>query len=229
MRWLRARPALLVVVGLAFIAIWEVAVLWHAKAAVTDWDAIAAKVRAGHQPGDLITVEPAWQDPNMRLHLGDRLTLEQVARMSERRFGRIWRIDARRGSVKLEERAAPEVVWETRPRAKLLEVDFAPRLCVPLSVGRPLSLGRVTLGSSISAHAGLSDFRSRKENHSRAEVRLLVDGQVVGSATVGNDGWIHLGEAAVTPGEHEVAFEASVVGKGRPQTLSLCVAAESYR
>ncbi len=241
-RWLRARPALLATLGLAFIAIWEVVVLARAKAsAPTDeaWRRAEEVVRAGHRRGDLIVVDPPWADPVLRLWLGDLMRVEEVARMDERRYARIWRVQARRGvSVVLEERPAPTVVWDLGARAKLVEVDFAPRMCAEVPVGRPgaparLELGPVTLGSTISSYAGLYDFRSRRENRSFAEGRLLVDGAARARAVVGSEtGWVHLGDAATAPGEHTVAFEAEALadrGAGNPGTLSLCVAAESYQ
>jgi len=62
-----------------------------------DWRALAATVRAGFRPGDLIVAAPAWADPILRLHLGDLIPIPVAGRLDAARFGRIWEISQRGG------------------------------------------------------------------------------------------------------------------------------------
>ena len=85
-------------VAVVGLATWEIVATVRADADVpgdTAWDEAAALVRARHQPGDLIVFAPVWNDPVGRLHLGDLMTLEQVARMDAARFGTIWEVSIR--------------------------------------------------------------------------------------------------------------------------------------
>ena len=175
--------------------------------------------------------------------------------MDATRYGRIWELSIRGarspetrelgrpvydetfGEVRVRrwERQAPVVTWDLRAKARLLEVDFTPRLCAPVTIGRSpgiLDAGTVRLGRHLSVYAGLSDFRSRKENRSYANLRVFVDDRDVTWATIGNEsGWLHLPPATVTPGDHRLVFEAKVDpdrGAKNPGHLSLCVMAESY-
>ena len=60
-----------------------------------DWDAAAAEVRAGFQPGDLIVFAPAWSDAVGRLHLGDLIPPEMAARADESGYRRVWEVSIR--------------------------------------------------------------------------------------------------------------------------------------
>lgn len=62
-----------------------------------DWQATSTRVRKDWKPGDFLVAAPAWSDPVMRLHFGDLMTLEQIARLDLARFGRIWEISQRDG------------------------------------------------------------------------------------------------------------------------------------
>lgn len=87
-------PAVLLVV----VSLWEVAAAWRAASSVpgdSAWRDAARIVRAGHQPGDLIVFAPDWMDPVGRLHLGDLMPIEMVARMDAAKFGRIWELSIR--------------------------------------------------------------------------------------------------------------------------------------
>ena len=61
----------------------------------TAWERAASVVRAGYQPGDLITFAPDWIDPVGRLHLGDLIPVEMAGRMDAARYGRIWEVSIR--------------------------------------------------------------------------------------------------------------------------------------
>ena len=60
-----------------------------------DWQAVAATVRSGFRPGDLIVAAPAWADPILRLHLGDLIPIPVAGRLDVARFGRVWEISQR--------------------------------------------------------------------------------------------------------------------------------------
>lgn len=91
---LRGAPAALLVV----VSLWEVAVAWRASHSVPGddaWREAATVVRASHRPGDLIVFAPDWIDPVGRLHLGDLMPIEMVARMDAAKYGRLWELSVR--------------------------------------------------------------------------------------------------------------------------------------
>jgi hypothetical protein len=244
------RPALLSATALLILAIWEIAILLHARAAAPtddDWAAVRAAVDAAWKPGDLIVFAPAWIDPVGRQHLGDRMTLDDVVRMDDARYGRVWEVSARgqtapeaRGEVRrderhgalrvrLLERPAARVVWDLRDRSSLNEVDYAGRLCTVLRAPGRLDAGIVPLGRRLAVRAGLTDFRARRDNRAFALLRVLVDGKPVAEASIGSEsGWVPL-EADTTPGKARVELVADVDASrgGTPAILNLCIAAEA--
>ncbi|HKA87768.1 MAG TPA: hypothetical protein VKE22_08895 [Haliangiales bacterium] len=253
------RPATLCAVLIVGLAAWEILALWrvHADAPEpSEWQTAQSVVRKGFHKGDLIVFAPAWIDPIGRAYLGDLMALEDVARNDAGRYGRIWEVstrgasapetrglaaveDADAGAVRVRrfERAAPRAVWSTNDRARLLEVAFAPHLCVLLPPSRDaehpgrLDLGTVPLGTELRAWGGLADFRARKENWAAAVVRVLVDDKEGARASVANDdGWVALPPVATTAEAHHVVVEAWVdPERGDPARarLDLCVAAEA--
>ncbi len=258
-KWLSAHRGAVAGALLLALALWEVGILvhaHHAEPADSHWRRAAAAVATARESGDLIVFAPDWADPLARMYAGDMMTVDQAARMDAARYGRIWELSIRGarspetrdlgpavydetfGQVRVRrwQRRAPVVTWDLRATAKLLEVDFTPRLCVPINIERRqpgvLDAGTVRLGRQLSVYAGLSDFRSRKENRSYADLRVYVDDRDVTRAVVGNEsGWLRLPPATLTPGDHHVVFVASVDpdrGKKDPSHLSLCVMAESY-
>jgi hypothetical protein len=244
------RPALLTALALLALSVWEVTTLLRARAAAptdADWSAIRAAVDAAFRPGDLIVFAPAWMDPVGRLHLGHHMTLEDVTRMDDARYARVWEVSARgasapeaRGDVRrderhgalrlrLLERPPAKILWDLRPRSSLSEVDYAGRLCTGLRVPGKLDAGTIPLGRRLAARAGLTDFRARRDNRAFALVRMLVDGKPVAEASIGSEsGWVPL-EADTTPGPARVEFVAQVDPSrpGSPAVLNLCVAAEA--
>lgn len=244
------KPATLCVALIAALAVWEIAVLWRAKAkapANRDWAAAHDLVAAAHQAGDLIVFAPAWTDPVGRKWLGDMMTVAEAARMDAVRYPRVWEVSIRgahsaeaTGTVAVDQtfgavrvrrfdRVAAAVTWDLGDQAQLREVDFAPRNCVPFKPPHQLDLPQVALGSSLAVYAGIADFRSRRDNQARALLTVKVDDLEVARATVGNDsGWLALPVAATTPGPHHVVFDASLIpGTGNGNSLDLCIAAEA--
>jgi hypothetical protein len=245
------KPGLLAAAALLVIAVWEVAVLVRARAAApaaADWQAIRAAVDAGFREGDLVVFAPAWMDPVGRQHLGQHLTVDDVARMDDARYGRVWEISARgaaapeaRGRVlrderhgalrlRLHERPAERVVWSLRSRAGLHEVDFAGRHCAIVRPPGKLEVADATLGTKLVVRAGLADFRARKANRGHARVKVLVDDAPVAEASVGSEsGWVALPPAATAPGAARVSFVTEVDRDrgGAPLDLQVCIAAEA--
>jgi hypothetical protein len=237
--------------ALLLLSAWEIVTLLRVHAdAPTDpeWVAAAAAVRAQFAPGDLIVFAPAWMDPVGRKHLGDLMTFHDAARMDAARYARVWEISARGASapdatgpvaldesfgalrVRRHDRVAARVTWDLRPRAHLLEVDYAPRECVDLHAPGRLDAGAVPLGSTLAVYAGLSDFRSRRDNRAWAIVRVLIDDAEVARTSIGSEsGWVPLPAIATKPGPHHVVLESSVDPSkpGTPAVLSVCVAAEA--
>lgn len=245
------KPGLIAAAALLVIAVWEVTVLLRARASApedADWQAVRAAVDAGFRPGDLVVFAPAWMDPVGRMVLGHHLRVDDVARMDDARYPRVWEIAARgahapegRGTVtrdeshgalrlRLWERPAERVVWSLRSRAGLYEVDFAGRHCANLRTPGRLDVPDATLGKTLVVRAGLSDFRARKENRAFARVKVLVNDAPVAETSVGSDsGWVALPVAATTPGPAKVSF-VTEVDRGRggpPEVLPVCVAAEA--
>jgi hypothetical protein len=242
------RPATLCALLLLALAVWEIAELIHvARAAPTarDWQQARAAVDEQFQRGDLLVFAPTWVDPLARMYFGDLMSVDDAARMDAARYGRVWEIsirgasspdatgttafDARFGAVRVRrvERTAAHVTWDTRSQARLLEVDFAPRQCVPLHPPGTLDAGTVPLGAQLVVYAGISDFRARRENRAIALLRVLVDGTEVARAAIGNaSGWRGLTPIATTPGPHTLLFESTPLF-GNPARLDLCVAAEA--
>ncbi len=245
------RPALLAATALLALAVWEVVVLLRARAAApeeTDWKAARATVERDVRPGDLIVFAPHWVDPVGRKHLGDLLTVHDVARMDEARYARVWELsirdasfglggkvalDERHGAVRVRrfEREPADVLWDLRERGQLFEVDYQGRWCTPVRVPGRLELGSRPLGRTLAARAGLENFRARRDNRAFADVRLLIDDQEVARASVGSEsGWVAL-TAETTPGAGKITVETRVDPErgGAPAVLPLCVAMEARR
>lgn len=243
------KPGLLAAAALLVLAVWEIATLLRVRAAApvdADWRASRDAVVAERKPGDLIVFAPAWTDPVGRKFLGDLMTIDDAARMDEARYGRVWELSIRGASAGIEgkvafektlgavrvrryEREAAEVLWDLRDRDQLLEIDYQPRMCVPVSVPGQLDLGTVPLGRTLALRAGLSDFRERRDNRATAALTVLVGDASVGQITVGSEsGWVPL-TAATTPGRAHVRIVTSVADSRPPVKLPLCVAAEARR
>lgn len=91
-------PALL----LLSVGIWEIRAARSAGADIPNdkaWARAALNVRARYLPGELIVVAPHWLDPVVRMHLGDLMPVERVARMDDARFAAVWELSIRGDSA----------------------------------------------------------------------------------------------------------------------------------
>lgn len=253
-----ARRYLARIAALAFVllAAWEVAVVMRAGASVptdADWQAVAAAIPRTLGSEQVIVFAPDWIDPVGRKWLGDRLSIDQVARMDLTRFRDVWEVSSRGASARelagmaiADDRAygalrlrhvhrqAPDVVWAPSEDRQICEVDFAPRRGVVLDLHHELAqsvrtFAGVTLGSAFQVYAGLNDYKKRSVNQSGALLQVMVDGQLVGQALLRNaSGWLPLSLVQTTPGPHTVEFVARVQAPRGAVDLSVCVAAESW-
>lgn len=83
---------------LLLVALWEIIATVRAPLGVPDddaWRAAARVVRSKLHAGDLIVFAPDWVDPVGRLHLGDAMAIDDVARMDAAKYGRIWELSIR--------------------------------------------------------------------------------------------------------------------------------------
>ncbi|HEX2659609.1 MAG TPA: hypothetical protein VHU40_15100 [Polyangia bacterium] len=96
-----------------------------------DWQAAAVEVHAGLKPGDLIVAAPPWADPQVRLVLGDVISIPMAARMDDARYGRVWEVavhgahaDEARGTTTREKRFGAVSVRLVERPAAVVTYDF---------------------------------------------------------------------------------------------------------
>lgn len=100
-----------------------------------DWAAAAGFVNQRFAAGDLIVAAPAWADPVLRQHLGDRLPAPIAGRLDHERFARVWEIAQRgasasetEGALMVEEQRFGNLRTRLYQRTpKTLTYDFAAR------------------------------------------------------------------------------------------------------
>jgi len=95
------------------------------------WKAAAAEVRLGLQPGDLIVAAPAWADPQVRMVLGDVISIPMATRMDAARYGRVWEVgvhgahaDEARGATTREKHFGALTVRLVERPAAVVTYDF---------------------------------------------------------------------------------------------------------
>lgn len=255
---LRERPGTLAAAAIFLLAAWEIVAVMRPMSeapADADWQRAAAAVAAERQTGDLIVFAPRWIDPLGRRWFGDQLTIDQLARMDAAPYARLWEVsirgarapetkDAALGKAVFEQSFGPVrvrrfdrtspppvVTWSLHARADVYEVAHEPHRCMKMPPGPWREHKGVTLGSELVIYAGIADVWSRRDNEAFARVRVLVDGNEVASASIGNDsGWFALPAIATTPGPHDVQFDVTLdKERGNPAKakLDVCIAAES--
>jgi hypothetical protein len=94
----RAGVAGLVAVAILALALFEsIAAVVAPRLAPSDddWRAAAAFTNAGFHEDDLVVAAPAWADPVLRLHLGNRLPAAVAGRLDHETHPRIWELSQR--------------------------------------------------------------------------------------------------------------------------------------
>jgi hypothetical protein len=81
-------------------------------APAADWEAAAAEVRAGLEPGDLVVFAPRWVDQIGRAHLGDVIPVEMAARADADRYARVWEVSIR--GARADESRGARLLSESR-------------------------------------------------------------------------------------------------------------------
>jgi hypothetical protein len=74
-----------------------------------DYEAAAELVRSQWKPRDLVTSAPAYIDPLLRLHLGDKITLAMAGRSDDAAYERLWVVSIRGATAPDAPRGAPEL------------------------------------------------------------------------------------------------------------------------
>jgi hypothetical protein len=109
MRFLGSRAFLCLLVLLPLGELGAHALIVSRVAPDADFRAAADFVRTQLQARDLITVAPAWADPILRLHLGDRIPLSMAGRSDNARYERMWVLSTR-GALPIDApKRAPEL------------------------------------------------------------------------------------------------------------------------
>jgi hypothetical protein len=215
-----------------------------------EWKAAAAYVRARQHPGDGIVFAPEWVDPIGRLHLGDRVPVEEAARPDRSRQGRIWEVSIRgsehpqargrvaesrvfgRVRVRRIERRAREVLYDfsaaAPERRRVGEVDFLPYACLHATPPATLDFHDVPIGRRIALHGGIHDFQSRYRSDAPVTVEVRVDERRVALERFDNRGWrsVAIDTAGLAGRRARVAFG---IDARRPLARTLCFHAEVHR
>jgi len=122
-RW--ASPWWLVFLGLALAEVIALTVRISRVPPEDDWVAAAALVRAQLESNDAITVAPAWADPLLRLHLGDRMNAKLSGRSDLSSFERLWVLSIRGKRAPEAPTRAPDF-QQSFGRVSVSRYDFGP-------------------------------------------------------------------------------------------------------
>ena len=229
-----ALPALLLIV----VSAWEVCATRRDAGAVPGddaWTAAEKVVRAAFRAGDVIVAAPGWEDPVLRLHLGDLIPIEAAARDDLAPYARIWELSTRGAhavdgiplaeerdgevTVRRYEHAPVQIVSDLRdhplPQAQvqLAEVGFAPHRCLQVTPapGKPLVLTfpAIALGTELVGYVGLADVFTRRDIRAPGHLAVAIDGREVARVSPGvDDGWVRFA-APTTPGTATITVTAS--------------------
>ena len=112
-----------------------------------DWEAAAAVVREDYQEDDTLVATPGWNDPTLRLHLGDLLDLSDAGRADLAPFARVWEIALGDAASELLPGRAPDL-RERFGELQLRRYDLGPSPIVYDFVDE-LPRARVELGGRL--------------------------------------------------------------------------------
>jgi len=126
-------PLWLLLLAVALTELVALPVRTSRVASEQDWRDAGAFVRARHQSGDGIAVEPEWADPWLRWALGDLITLADAGRSDLAAYSRLWTLTLRGLDVPNVPASAPEldrVIGRVRVRrwrlpSPVVRYDFA--------------------------------------------------------------------------------------------------------
>jgi len=238
---LAAIPAALI----ALVALWETCATRRDANAVPDDDAWARAekvVRAAYRKGDLIVAAPGWEDPVMRLHLGDLLSLDDVARDDDATYARIWELSTRdhhavTGTVaeekdddvtvrRIEQQPVTvvgDVRWQHEP--VLAEVGFAPHRCIQVTPApnapQTLTFPNLVLGTELVGYVGLADVFTRRDIRAPGHLVVALDGKPLFDVSPGvDDGWVRFA-APTNPGTGTLTVTASATAAQRNICFSI--------
>jgi hypothetical protein len=243
---------------LLLVALWEIVATLRAPRGVPDdnaWKTAATHVRTKLQKGDLIVFAPDWVDPVGRLHLGDVMSIDDVARMDAAKYGRIWELSIRGArspdtagltptsvvdgdvEVRLYDRAPAIVLADLRERLStakieggratnvLAEVGFAPHRCIQAMPGSRITFPSLPLGSQLVGYVGIADVFTRRDVRAPGELDVEIAGTVVASATASVDDGWVRFATSTTPGTSDV----TIVVRSRAAGRLICFAAETRK
>lgn len=238
---LAAIPAALI----ALVAVWETCATRRAATSVPGddaWTRAEKVVRAAYRPGDLIVAAPAWEDPVMRLHLGDLLTLADAARDDDAPYARIWELSTRgehvvAGRVAEErsddvtvrriEQAPVQIVGDIRTQHEpvIAEVGFAPHRCIQVTPApnapQTLTFPNLALGTELVGYVGLADVFTRRDIRAPGHLVVALDGKPIADVSPGvDDGWVRFA-APTTPGTGTLTVTASAAAPQRNLCFSI--------
>jgi len=89
---------MIAVVPAAVLALVAASELWSAlryeagAATPADWERVRGLFESHYRPGELIVTAPSWLDPVGRLHLGQWMDIDAVARADAARYSVIWEV-----------------------------------------------------------------------------------------------------------------------------------------
>ena len=143
----RRALALLPLLGFAALCLWEggLAVLGPRRAPTpADWQAAAAQVRAGFQPGDLIVIAPAWAAPLGRMAFTNYITQSLIMTTifwSGRGFGLYGEVDRSTLMAIVAAVWVLQLVWSSLwlARFRMGPLEWAWRR---LSYGKPIAMAK---------------------------------------------------------------------------------------
>lgn len=147
---------------LAFLglAVAEVLALWVRQSRVLTDDqyrAAAVLVRDGYRSDDAITIAPAWADPLLRLHLGDKMGVKVSGRTDLAPFARLWVLSIRGARASEAPRRAPDF-QQVVEGITVERYDFAPS---PVVLDLVDSLPTASVEMTLNGEAIPCPFRER--------------------------------------------------------------------
>ncbi len=122
-RW--ASPRWLLFLGLAVAEVLALYVRIDRVPSAADWARASQIVRDSLESTDAVITAPAWADPILRLHLGDRMTTKIAGRVDLSSFERLWVLSIRGARSSEAPRRTPDFE-KVVGRVTVRRYDFGP-------------------------------------------------------------------------------------------------------